>query len=64
MSQRDRVHHEAAARADRWLSAVGNGYSTNQFRRVQRVLARATFEIERAEEEPAFTKLVYLESSL
>ena len=55
--------HDAAARADRWLSAAGNGYSTNQFRCVQRVLDRATFEIERAEEEPAFTKLVYLEGS-
>jgi len=31
---------------------------------VQRVLDRAPFEIERAEEEPAFTKLVYLEGSL
>ena len=27
-------------------------------------LDRAPFEIERAEEEPAFTKLVYLEGSL
>jgi hypothetical protein len=34
------------------------------FRCVQQVLDRATFEIERAEEEPAFTKLVYLEGSL
>jgi hypothetical protein len=46
------------------LTAAENGYSTNQFRCVQRVLDRATFEIERAEEEPAFTKLVYLKGSL
>jgi hypothetical protein len=55
---------DAAGLAPRCLSAAGNGYSTNQFRCVQRVLDRATFEIERAEEEPAFTKLVYLEGSL
>jgi len=46
------------------LIAAGSGYSTNQFRGIQRVLDRAPFEIERAEEEPAFTKLVYLEGSL
>jgi hypothetical protein len=40
------------------MSAAGNGYSTNQFRCVQRVLDRAIFEIERAEEEPAFTKIL------